>query len=260
MKPQVPTLLAVASAVLLASCHALGFAGGSGPALGGRTFLSISVTEGGASHPLVADTRLRLTFDAGRISASAGCNTMGATYRIDGDRLVVGELAMTALGCDSARAAQDDWLAAFLGSGPSVELRGDDLVLTAGTTVVRLVDREVAEPDLPLVGTTWEVTGILSGDTASSVPAGASASIRFDDAGRFNLNTGCNSAGGSYQVDGSTIRLSELLMTAMACPGAKGELETAVLKVLRERSVTNRIEADSLTLTAGDQALQLHAH
>src|SRR5262245_63953243 len=47
---------------------------------------------------------------------------------------------------------------------------GDKLTLTSGTTVVSLQDREVAEPDLPLTGTTWTVDTLLAGGAASSIP------------------------------------------------------------------------------------------
>ena len=52
-------------------------------ALDGRTFLSTALTVDGAAKPLVAGTRVRLGFQGNGLSASAGCNTFGATFRLD---------------------------------------------------------------------------------------------------------------------------------------------------------------------------------
>lgn len=93
---------------------------GAAPALDGREFLSTSIVDNGAQRSLVPGTRVRVHFADGRISLSAGCNIMGGTYRIDGGQLVTDALAMTEMGCDQARHAQDDWLSTFIGSRPTL--------------------------------------------------------------------------------------------------------------------------------------------
>ena len=241
------------AALSLAGCGAVA----SPPGLEGREFLSIAVTEGGADRPLVAGTRIRLSFRDGQLGASAGCNLMGGAYRLEGGRLVVNAAAMTEMGCDEPRHAQDDWLFGFLGARPTVGLAGNELILQVGDTVIRLLDREVAEPDLPLVGPTWTVDSILSGDVVSSVPPGVVATIRFGPDGRFELETGCNQGGGQIAGDGSTLRFLDLVLTRRACDGPAGDMEAAVLAVLGRDPVTYQIEAQALTLSAGDRGLVL---
>ena len=90
---------------------------------------------------------------------------------------------MTEMGCDPALHDQDEWLSQFLGSDPQIALDGDELTLTSGGVTITLLDREVADPDLPLVGTTWTVTSIISGDAVSTVPDGAEATFEFADDG-----------------------------------------------------------------------------
>ena len=131
--------------------------------LDGTEWLSTAVTEDGADRPLVDGTRIRVSFTDGELAASAGCNTMGGAYRIEEGLLVVEGGAITEMGCDEQRHAQDDWLFGFLGSQPAIAQEGDKLTLTSGETVIALQDREVAEPDLPLTGTTWTVDTILCG-------------------------------------------------------------------------------------------------
>jgi heat shock protein HslJ len=216
------------------------------------------VTEGGADRPLVNGTRIRIGFEDGRMSASAGCNTMGGSYRIDGGLLVLDGLAMTEMGCDPDRHAQDDWLATFLGARPAVRLAGNELALEGGGTIIRLLDREVADPDLPLSGTLWTVDSIITGDAVSSVPAGVVATLRFTGDGQVAIQTGCNQGGGRVTVENGTLRFSDLVMTEMACAGPAGAMEHAVLAVVQGAvPVSYEIEARSLTLMAGANGLGL---
>jgi heat shock protein HslJ len=239
-------------AVFVAGCNA-----GGADALDGRTFLGTSVVEGGEDRPLVADTEIRLTFNEGQLGASAGCNTFGGSFRVENGALIVEGGAMTEMGCDEDRAAQDEWLFAFLGNRPRVALSDNELVLTAGETVITLLDREVAEPDLALVGPTWTVDTIISGDAASSVPAGITATITFAEDGSMNIQTGCNSGAGHYTVEGDRIELSGIQQTLIGCDDARGAVEAAVIAVLGPGTATYAIESDSLTLMMGDHGLVL---
>ncbi len=111
---------------------------------------------------------------------------MGGSYRIDGDKLIVDGAAMTEMACAAARMAQDDWLFGFIGARPDIRLSGNDLVLVGGATTIALLDRQVAEPDLDLVGPTWTLTSIITGEVASSVPQGVTATLKFAADGQSN--------------------------------------------------------------------------
>jgi heat shock protein HslJ len=227
------------------------------PALDGTEWLSIGVTEEGADRPLVDGTRIRLLFDDGQLSASAACNSYGGAYELVDERLVVAGGGMTEIGCDDERHAQDEWLFGFLEAQPLVAREGDKLTLASNGTVIALEDREVAEPDLPLTGTTWTVDSIISGDAVSSVPAGATATLVFTDDGRIEVDNGCNIGGGVFEVVDGSIRVDALTTTLRACDAPGAQLESAVMGVLNAGEVDVSIEAGSLTLTAGDQGLVL---
>src|SRR5687767_12118280 len=62
--------------------------------LDGRHFISIRVTDGGDDFPLVPGSRIDLSFIDG-LQARAGCNHLFGNYRIDGDRLIVGQMGGT---------------------------------------------------------------------------------------------------------------------------------------------------------------------
>jgi heat shock protein HslJ len=243
--------IAIATSVL-AACTASGGPGVASPTIDGHTYLSTGIE--GAS--LVPGTQVRLSFSGGSLNANAGCNVMGGSYAIDGDRLRTDQLSMTEMGCDDARQHQDEWLARFL-SAATLTLDGDTLTLTDGTIRLTLLDKEVATPDQPLEGTSWVLDGIISGDAVSSVPAAVTAAIQVAG-GRVEVNAGCNTGGGQVEVSGGTITVGPIVLTKMACAPEAMTVEGAVITVL-SGPVAFGIDADSLTLTAGDRGLTFRA-
>jgi heat shock protein HslJ len=243
--------------LLLSACQ--GVDAGSGPSLDGRTFLSTSVTDAGKAHQLVARTRIRISFKDGQISLSAGCNSMGGSYEVLNGLLNVGELATTDMACDQPRMAQDEWLAGFITAGPTVRLDGSELRLKSGNTVIKLLDREVAEPDHSLVGPTWTVVSVISGDAVSSVPDGVVATLQFKADGGVLINTGCNGAGGTYTVANGKLVFSNIVTELKLCLDQRNQMEAAVLGVVRAGEVSYAIDAKLLTLMNGDKGLQLQA-
>jgi heat shock protein HslJ len=246
--------LALVPALLLGACggSSSGSPAPSDRGLEGRTFLS----TGAEGRALVAGSRVRLTLGDGLIQASAGCNSMGGPYRIDGGRLMADQLATTEMACDPALMEQDRWLADLL-NGATIGLDGDTLTLTKGINRLTLLDREVADPDRPLVGTRWVVDGLVSGGAVASVPAGVVAALTFAD-GRVDVEAGCNSGGGSIRVSETTIELGPIALTKMACEPPRMAVEQAVATVL-SGTIRYAIEAGTLSLDAGGVGLILRA-
>jgi heat shock protein HslJ len=255
-------VLALAGSVLAACGGLRNGAGGGGldpDALDGRTFLSTSVLEDGVDRPLVPGSRIQLGFADGRISIHAGCNSMGGGYEIDGDTLrLKGGLATTEMGCDPERHEQDAWVSAFLGGGPRIRLEGDRLTLTGAGVAIELLDREVADPDRPLVGTPWRLESIVQGETVSSVPAGLAASLGFLEGGSVRVDTGCNEGGGPVTVGEGTLTFGSLTMTERSCGPDADAFERQILDVLRGE-VAYAIEGPLLSIRAGALGLDWRA-
>jgi heat shock protein HslJ len=224
------------------------------PQLDGRSFLS----TGSSGFVIVPGTTIRVGFDDGNVSASAGCNQMGGAYSVVDGRLLVESLSMTEMGCDQPLMDQDTRLVELLTGSPSLTVDGNTLTLASDTASITFLDREVADPDRPLEETRWIVDTILEGDAASSIPAGAVASITISD-GRASVEAGCNTGSASVEVGDGTITFGPLALTRMACDEAKMSLERAVVAAIDGQTATVEIEAARLTLTAGTRGLGLVA-
>lgn len=223
-------------------------AAGTASDLAGTTFDSTSVS----GHELVEGTQIRLTFDAERMGANAGCNTMTGAYAFaDGDLRWTEAPAATMMGCEADLQAQDEWLAALLTEGVEAELDDETLTLTTDTVTIVLQ----AEADASLTGTAWTLESIIDGDTASSVPAGVEPpTLEIAADGTVTLFGGCNRGGGTVVITDATLTFEPLVLTMMACEGEAGTVEAAVTAVL-DGSVDVAIEGDSLTITNGDRGL-----
>lgn len=251
-------LAAVASALVLGGLSMLAGCGQSGVAgsarlPAGRTFVSTSVTDGGHQRPLVRATKISLTFQAGTVSANAGCNTISGAARLEAGRLVVGALATTAIGCPQPLADQDTWLADFLTSRPALTVQGSILTLHGTTVVITLIDRKVAEPDRPLAGTHWVADTVIDRNTASSVPPAITADLILTTDGHVSGTTGCRGFAGSYTATATTVTFSRLGTGKRSCASDTVQMDRAVLAALTG-TVTYRIDADRLTLTAASGA------
>ena len=140
---------------------------------------------------------------------------------------------------------------------PFISQSGDELRLEDGETVIALLDREVADPDLPLIGPVWTVTAIIEGDAISSVPEGVRASMVFTEDGLVMITTGCNSGSGGVEIRETTIVFGEIALTRAACEPPASEMEHAMLTVLSADVVRYEVEASLLDLSIAGFGLQL---
>jgi heat shock protein HslJ len=220
--------------------------GTSPQSVSGRTFISSAVV----GHRLVAGTHLQITFTRDqRISVNAGCNTLGAGYRVDAARLVVEQLASTEMGCDADRMAQDQWIGELLQAKPEMATTTDAVTLTSGPTTLTLRDRKVVDPDRPLTGTTWIVDSEIDRSTVSSAPTGTNATVRLVDNTHIEVYDGCAHTSGSVEMHQRSFTVRGLVGTAPA--GCATRRAVSFGRVL-PGTVGFEIDADRLTLTNAD--------
>lgn len=224
-------------------------------------YRSVAVTEGGVDRPLVDDTVIALRLGPDTIGASLGCNQLSGDYRLEGDVLVIRGLAMTEMGCPPERMDQDAWFAELLQSRPTLRIDGDTLVLTGATSAVTFRERSVVDPDRPLVGTTWTVTGFLDGEVAMSATIDEPGTLVLTEDGWVTGFDGCNelgyaSAAGDEQglryqlADGAITFAGDPVSTDKACPGSADYQERFHAVLQGTASVV--ITADQLRIVAAD--------
>lgn len=205
-----------------------------------------------SGHTLVEGTRVRLDFTAdGRLLAGAGCNSMSGMVDTGGGTLSVTDLSTTEMACEQALHDQDEWLAGFLTATPEWRIDGDRLVLS-GSGAELVLERETTPP---LLGTTWQVESILSGDVVSSVPGTATLEFTADT---VLIDTGCNSGSAGYRVSGGSIVFDEPGLTKMACAPELMELEQTIVAVMGGKAELTS-DGNAITLTKDGKGIRLIA-
>lgn len=250
-------LLALAVGALLAAC-------GDGdttardqpeddPTIRAGEYVVTDLTEAGEPRATVPGSEIRIRFEDGALRLNAGCNHLFGDYTLVGDRLTVGQVGGTEMGCPPPLMDQDAWLADVLQR--PITVGTDPLTLTAGDVVLTLTPREEVSPDRPLVGTTWTLDGLIDGKTASSLPMGVEPpTLRLEADGSATFHTGCNGAGARYEVQGDQVTWIDPVQTLIACQDARGELERHVTAVLDGPTAWS-IKERRLTITKGGKGL-----
>lgn len=102
-------------------------------------------------------------------------------------------------------------------------------VLTAGLLIGVLLlascttQNDTQEPggqNPSLANTSWVLKSYGDPNAPTEALPGAQVTLQFDDAGAAGGSSGCNSYGGMYKQEGSTVAFSEVVSTLMACTDA----------------------------------------
>lgn len=172
----------------------------------------------------------------------ADCNNGAGSYTLSGSSLILAPGPITLAACPEG--SLSDQFVAYLGAitGYSFDDNGN-LVLTLadGTTLLMAnggpfegVDTGVSgeQPPAanPLGDTSWQWTNFRDAKQDYSVPTTADYVITFNADGTVNVVADCNTGRGTYTVDGSSLTISPLATTLMACP--EGSLGDAFLNHL----------------------------
>jgi heat shock protein HslJ len=220
--------------------------------LEGRTYTSTSVS----GHELASQDPIRLAFEEGRMSASAGCNTMFGPFALEGDELAwTAEPATTLMACGDALDQQDRWLAELLTAGVTAASDGRRLTLTSGELTIELAD--TSTPDLEsLLGRTWTAVATISGDATASLPAEVtSPRLGVRPNGQARLDTGCNTGRTVVRVEGDTLTFGPTTTTRMACRPPARAVERTVLRVLDGTADQVTFDGSVLMVVRGEDGL-----
>ncbi|WP_430333401.1 META domain-containing protein [Rhodococcus sp. ACT016] len=219
-------------------------------AMWGRTFLSTSVT--GSTIP--GGGPLEVAFpERDHIAMSAGCNRGVSSVDLAGGTVKTGPIATTMMACPGDSAGADKWMTSLFEAQPAWTLAEDILTLSSADVTVTLADKKTAEPDRPVIGTTWVVESLMTPDavvTSTALEATA-PSLTIGQDGQATGSTGCNRFSGPVRVGDSTITFGKLATTRVACPDDVADVERAVLHVL-DGEVTYTVDGPVMKLTRPD--------
>jgi heat shock protein HslJ len=230
-------------AVLLAACGGPRIDSSAAP-LDGAWVLE-SGTLDGEPIPLVEGYRITFTAAGAGFSGTAACNQYSGLFAVEAWELTLRDMSMTEMACEPDVMASE---AAYVFAIRRINLaahEGDQLVLTGPGAELRF-DPLPPVPDEALVGTTWILDGLISGDSVSTV-RGDTLTLEFDPDGTFFAGTGCRTLSGRYVITGDEVHITDSAAEG-ECPADLQAQDAQVVGVL-ERFIA-ATDGNRLTLTA----------
>lgn len=120
-------------------------------------------------------------------------------------------------------------------------------LILAGCTVLGGGAEPTAEAQ-SLANTSWMLVSYGPADAPTEVAPGSQVTLQFEGETNAGGSAGCNSYGGQYQQQGSTVSFNEVVSTLMACADAAVmEQETQFLTALQTTGEFE-LSGDSLTI------------
>lgn len=181
--------------------------------LQGTRWQLIHIRELDALSPIL-ETQITLLFDdEGRAGGSAGCNSYGSTYTVDGDSIRFADAFSTMMACQQSIMDLESRYLAALSAATSYTLTDGQLRITFGEE-----QELVFEPLASITDGEWQL--ISYGDPQDLTPVidGSTVTLLLNkEEGQVGGSTGCNRYGGGYTLEGQTLTFSAMFMTEMAC-------------------------------------------
>jgi heat shock protein HslJ len=224
---------------------------GPGPRLEGTGWTLTGYLHNGTLVPPVPGTTITLDFGTeDKISGSAGCNHYFASYEVKGTGITIGQAGSTEMYCsDPGVMDQESTYLALLTRSKTISVEGEHLTLSGEQGALILTFAKTVPPkQQPLVGTNWTLESFHTGDAVSSVLAGTKITAVFNKEGSITGSAGCNQYFASYNVTGTSLQVSQVGSTKMAC-GAPGVMqqESSYLTLISQAK-TFTLKGDRLTL------------
>lgn len=243
---------AIILALLLSGCSLL--SGGASASLDGEWLLQASTNQGQAI-PIVAGSKITLKIDGTQAGGSA-CNHYGGTIQVSGSSITISALSMTEMACQEPLMAAESAYLAALPRVTTAARNGNSLVLTGPQVELRFAIIPPAA-NANLVGTTWVLESLITGEAVSST-VGERVTLEFSGDGKLAASTGCRSVTGTYEVADGQVQVSLDPYDTIGCAQEVGAQDARILEVLSS-GFGIAIEGDRLTVTAGDKGIGYRA-
>jgi heat shock protein HslJ len=218
-----------------------------------RWVLGSFLNADGAVQAVAEGSEVTAVFSEGQVGGSAGCNSYGGAYNLDGESLTIGPLVSTMMACEEPLMSQETQFLANMQATSSYRISGDllDLLNAEGTVLVSFNATESTS----LTGTDWTAVMVNNGrEAVSGLIEGTSITALFGEDGSLSGSAGCNTYNASYSVDGNAITISQPASTMMACEEAVMAQESAYLTMLPQ-AATYAINGDRMEIRTADGAL-----
>jgi len=183
-------------------------------------------------------TEVTAIFDpSGALSGAAGCNNYHGSYKTDGNKIQIGELATTKMMCEQPVMEQEQAYLAALKKAATWDINGTTLQLRSAEDALLALyaHRAAAQPAAAapptsagdLTGNPWKWVSFTNPVEQVKIEKPENYVLTFNKDGTLAIKADCNNAAGSYTTgarSSSSIDIKIGPTTMAACPaGSRGD-------------------------------------
>jgi heat shock protein HslJ len=194
---------------------------------------------------MVPGADITFEVEGSTVGGRSACNQYFGEFVLENGVVRLGGLGGTEMGCDEPTMASELAYMGALAQITAARMEGDELVLLGDGVELRF-ERLEPPPTAELIGTTWLLDGLVSGDAVAST-IGEPATLELDADGTFIATTGCRTLTGRYTTTQAVIEITEMRAEG-ECAGGPADQDTHVMDVL-EGGFRAEVSGQSLTLT-----------
>jgi heat shock protein HslJ len=191
------------------------------PSLAGTQWVLDGYGNPCALTAVIGGSRITLKWNAAvdSISGNAGCNLYGGKANIHDGMMTFSEIYQTEMACLTPGVMEQEMkYLTLLGKAQTWNVGGGKLTIASqgGDVLVYSKDETIPMPLTNLANTKWSLNTIAVGEVASSLIAGTSVTLNFNEtATSVGGNGGTNVYGGNCVINGAAIKISNIFSTKM---------------------------------------------
>jgi len=195
------------------------------------------------------EIEITLEIEGTTIGGRSACNQYFADVIRDGERFEIQGVGGTEMGCPGRRMEAEGLYVQALSAVKTQRMEGDVLVLSGPQ--VELLYREIPPvPTADLVGTEWQLNGLVHGSGPDGAVSSAQpASLLLAPGGKLTGTTGCRELDGRWEERPDHIAVVELAAEGSCLPELRDQ-DDHVVGVIGD-GFTIEIDGGTLTITDG---------
>lgn len=254
-------LLVLASALVIAACGpstpTSSPSGGNGMVDATGDWRLVEGMDGNVPIPIVEGYDITMSVEGSEVSGRSACNWYGAEVVVVDGRVQFGPMSMTEMACgEPVMVSESAYLAAL--ARVQVASRDGDRLMLDGDGVELVFEALPPLPTADIVGTTWLLDSIITGDAVSNA-MGEPATLLLSENGTLTGGTGCRTFTGRWTLANGEIMTPEFSMDQSVCDPALTGQDNHVVGVLGGWFRAT-VDGRRLTLTSlGDKGLGYRA-
>ncbi|NNC74294.1 MAG: META domain-containing protein [Acidimicrobiia bacterium] len=256
-------LLAFMAVLLLVGCDSVAPTTTTEPPGGtdllGTSWVGSRIEWQGTDYPIALNSPPTIEFTADGVGGTTGCNSWFGSVSLGEGSISIDQIGQTEMGCEQPLMDQEQTVVQILLAADLWTLDGGTLTIgdSQGAGLIEYV-APIDAPAVPLIGTTWVLSEVMTLDAVSTPFIGVEPTLVFDG-DEISGSGGCNEYSARAIIENGRVEITNLTFTERACADAGAMEQEAMFFRVLEAAETYLLDGPRLTIQAPTEGLGFRA-